>query len=366
MKQKPIFMSSSAEELCRQMQDNYDRMLDSSKKWAEVLAFDPYPQTGLSPREMIWRKNKAKLYRYLSSKDLKHQTPALFIYALINKAYILDLTPGMSMIEHLVNEGYDVYLLEWGDFGWEDRNLGFADFVFDYIAGAVRKVCQFSGTGQISMIGYCMGGTMACMYASLFPFPMVKNLVLLASPIDFTDAGLSSLLLKPESFDVDKIADTFQLMPKAFIDCSLKMLNPVNNFVGTYTRLWKMIDEGMSVNSWRVLNKWMNDNINLPGEAYRQWVKDMYQENKLIRKELVLRGRKIDLGSIGSALLAISGTNDHIVRPQQVQAALKAASSQDKTYVDFPVGHGGLVFGSVAKKSVYPALSEWMSTRSQS
>lgn len=202
------------------------------------------------------------------------------------------------------------------------------------------------------------------MYASLFQQPTVKNLVLLAAPLDFNDAGLSSLWLRPESYDVDKIVDAFELIPRHFVDAGLKMLNPVNNYVATYSRLWKMIDEGLSVHSWRVLNKWMNDNTNLPGEAYRQWIKDMYPGNKLANKQFVLRGHLIDLHRIEANLLALSGINDHIVLPSQVKAALHLTSSADKDYCEFPVGHGGLVFGSIAKKSVYPAMSEWLAMRS--
>lgn len=189
-------------------------------------------------------------------------------------------------------------MLEWGEFEWEDRNLSFADLVMDYIAMAVRKVCQFSRCDELSIIGYCMGGTMAAMYAALFPFPHIKNITFIAAPVDFSDAGASSAWFASDKFDPDKIVDTFKLIPSNFIDYGVKMLNPVNNFWGTYTRLWKMIDEDVPVQSWKVLNKWVNDNMNFPGEAYRQWIKDIYVENKLINKELQLRGHRVDLARI--------------------------------------------------------------------
>ena len=144
-------------------------MLATTTKWSEILTFEPWPQTGMTPKETVWSKNKTKLYRYSAGKAPTHRIPVLFLYALINKAYILDLAPGMSMIEKLVEDGFDVYLLEWGEFEWEDRKLDFADFVYKYIARAVQKVCQYSRSDELSIVGYCMGGTMATMYASLFP-----------------------------------------------------------------------------------------------------------------------------------------------------------------------------------------------------
>lgn len=362
-KQKAI--TGSPDEVGFQLRESYDRLLESTKKTAEILTLDPWPQTGCTPKEVIWRKNKSKLYHYYSGKEPIHRIPVLFTYALINKAYILDLSPGMSMVEHLVNDGFDVYLLEWGEFEWEDRNLTYDDFVYEYIARAVEKVCQKTNSTEISIIGYCMGGTMTAMYASLFTKPKLRNFVLMASPIDFEDSGLTTKWLNTAfGDDVDKVVDTFELIPKEFVDTGLKMLRPVNNFIGTYSRLWKMVDEGKDIYSWKVLNKWVDDNMNFPGGAYRQWINQLYKQNRLVKGEFSLRGNRIDLSRIDANLLALAGINDHIVQPRQVNVALDVFSSKDKTYYEYPIGHGGLVFGKVAKEQVYPQLSAWLATRS--
>lgn len=347
------------------LQEGQDRWLQVTKRWLEILTLDPSPQTGCSPKDVIWRKNKAKLYRYHHTVLRRYKTPVLFLYALINRAYILDITPGMSMVEYLVNEGFDVYMLEWGDFDWEDRKLSFAELIYDYIARAVRRVAVESESEEISLIGYCMGGTMATMYAALFEQPKIRNLVYIASPLDFSNAGISSIWLAAPAFNPDRVADTFQLIPRDFIDMGTKMLNPVNNYLGTYTRLWRLLDEGLSVHAWKVLNKWMNDGINFPGEAYRQWIKEFYQENRLIKNQIVLRGRTVHLQRIKSNLLALVGERDHIVLPDQTAAALEYLGSKEKSYYEFPVGHGGLVFGSVARDQVFPLLANWLRERSE-
>ena len=164
--------------------------------------------------------------------------------------------------------------------------------------------------------------------------------------------------------DADKVVETYGLIPKDFIDTGVKMLRPVNNFIGTYTRLWKSLDEGMPVEAWRALNKWVNDNINFPGEAYRQWIKELYQENKLIKGQFRIKGRQVKLEQIKSSLMVLAGENDHLVLPQQTRAILELSGSKDKTYQSFPVGHGGMVFGSFAKREVYPVISSWLAERS--
>ncbi|MGE5422467.1 MAG: alpha/beta fold hydrolase [Ignavibacteriales bacterium] len=358
------FKARSSVEVGELLQQGYDQWMNTTQRWTEVLTVDPKPQTGCSPKDILWRKNKSKLYHYHATTERKHKTPVLFLYALINKPYILDILPGMSMVEYLVEQGYDVYLLDWGEYQWEDRNLSYADLVFDHVAQSAQRVAFNAESNEITIIGYCMGGTIATMYTALFNTPVTRNMVYIASPLDFTDAGVSSIWLRAPGFDPDKVADTFKLIPKDFIDMGTRMLNPVNNYLGTYTRLWRMLDDGMSVQSWKVLNKWMNDGVNFPGEAYRQWIKEFYQENKLVKNEIVLRGHRVRLDKIKSNVLAMVGEKDHIVLPNQTMAAMDYLGSEDKTYLEFQVGHGGLVFGGTAKNQVFPAINKWLSDRS--
>jgi polyhydroxyalkanoate synthase len=339
--------------------------IETNKRTLEVLTYDPKPQTGCTPKEIIWRKNKSKLYRYQASTGRRYKTPILLLYALINKPYILDLSPGYSLIEYLVAEGYDVYLLDWGEFEWEDRNLSFADFVHDYVAPSVKRVARKAESAEVSLIGYCMGGTIATLYAGIYENPVIRNIVYLAAPIDFSDAGNYTVWLKAPGFDPDRIVDTLQHIPKDYLNWGTKMLNPVSNYLGHYSRLWFNIEEGKSIQFWKVLNKWMTDGISFPGAAYRDWIKEFYQENRLIKNQVVLRGKKVHLQRIKSNLLALVGKKDHISLPHQTRAALNYLGGEDKTYLEFPVGHGGLALGTTAREKIFPTISNWLKDRSE-
>ena len=359
-----IFQAHSPGEAGEVLQQNWEHWLKTTARWREILTYDPRPATGCSPKETIWTKNKAQLYQYQSTYERRYRIPILLVYALINRPYVLDLTPGSSLVEYLVNEGFDVYLLDWGEFEWEDRDITYADLVFDYIATAARKIARYAGSEEISIIGYCMGGTMTTLYAALFDRPILKNLVYLAAPIDFNRAGTYDVWLKAPGYDPDRIADTMELIPKEFIDWGTRMLNPMANYWGTYTRLWKTLEEGKPVHFWKVLNKWSSDNINFPGGAYRDWIRDFYQENKLIKNQVILRGRRVQLQRIRANILAMVGLRDHIVMPHQTAAALSYLRGNDKTYMEFPVGHGGLVLGEVARTQVFPEIAYWLGERS--
>src|SRR5919202_4588040 len=146
-------------------------------------------ETGVTPREVVWTKNKAKLYHYRRADGgataKRRPVPVLMIYGFVLKPYILDLVPGNSLVEYLVEEGFDVYLLDFGISGTEDVGLSIEDLVMDYVHGAVQKVLETSGAGKISLFGHSQGGTLSAMYAALFPDGPLKNLVLLSTPTEF-------------------------------------------------------------------------------------------------------------------------------------------------------------------------------------
>jgi polyhydroxyalkanoate synthase subunit PhaC len=330
-----------------------------------VLSTEAQPEVAPTPKEVIWTKNKAKLYRYISNAPKKHPVPLLLVYALINKPYIMDLTPGGSLVEYLVNRGFDVYLIDWGTPGYEDRNMKLDDYIIDYLPRAVKKVLNTSNAKEVSILGYCMGGTITSIFASLYTDLPIKNLVFMTSPFDFEETGLYGEMLDEEFFDVDKVVETLGLVPPEMIDFGNKLIKPMSNFYGPYVSLVDRSDNERFLQSWKLLQKWLNDGIPFPGEAYRQWIKEFYQHNKLIKGELVVRGRNVDLNNIKANVLNLSGQSDIIAQPHMVEALMDAISSQDKEYIDLPVGHTSIVFGSKANKITYPTIGDWLEERSK-
>jgi polyhydroxyalkanoate synthase len=324
-------------------------------------------ETGQTPKEVIWTRNKARLYRYVPVAEKRYRVPLLLIYALINRPYVLDLLPGNSFAEFLVSRGYDVYLLDWGIPGDEDQNLGFEHYVLDYLPRAVAKVRRAAGSEELSLLGYCMGGTMAAMYAALFPDAGIKNLILLTAPIDFSPEhmGLQGQWLSEKHFDADRVASAFGNIPSELIDLGTRMLKPVTNFVGTYTTMWDRILAGKSMDTWLAMNKWVNDGVPFPGAAFRQWIRNFCQQNELALGEIQLRGRRVDLTRITCALLAIAGTKDHICALPQAEAVMRLVASTDKRFYVVDGGHVGLLTGSEATHHLWPEVDGWLSARSQ-
>lgn len=276
----------------------------------------------------------------------------------------MDLAPGNSLIEYLVEQGYDVFLLDWGEFGYEDKDLGFDDIVFDYVAKAVKKVKKITGSSEISLLGYCMGGTITSIYSALHPSAQIRNIIFMATPIDFSDAGLFTKWLDERYFPIDKLVDTLGLIPAELIDLGNKLLKPITNFYGPSMSLIDKAHDEKFVTRWRLMNTWVSDGTPFPGEAYRQWIKEFYQQNNLMKGELYLRGRKVELGQIKANILNVIAKQDHIALPCQSHAVVDVVGSKDVTTAVVNAGHISLVFGRSATRETYPTIHRWLNERS--
>jgi polyhydroxyalkanoate synthase len=345
-------------------QEAYSRYVAGTKAVLESLDVP----VGLTPRELVWSLNKVQLYRYLPTKPAgeRYRTPLLLIYALINKPFIFDLAPGRSFVEYMVDQGFDVYLLDWGAPGPEDAKTTLDDYVTEYLFRAVRKMRRITGVESISMLGYCLGALLSVIYAAVYPEAPIRNLVLLTAPIDFSHQpeGSLAMWLEEDRLDLDRLVDSFDNVPGELIRFWAKMLKPMENFVGSYVNLWKMIGDEAAVRSWQAINRWVEDIIPFAGEAFRQLVQEYVRENQLVRGEHVIRGKAVDLSKIRVSLLNIIAKYDHLVAPEQSASIMEMVSSEDKELKVIPSTHVGIMVSRSAKYKLWPEVASWLAERS--
>jgi polyhydroxyalkanoate synthase len=328
-----------------------------------ILARGARIPTGTSRKDVVWTRNKTTLYRYRPTAPRVHRTPVLLVYALINKPYILDLRPDNSFVSHLLRDGYDVFLLDWGTPGWEDRDTTLDELVGEHLPKAVERMRRAGAGEDYTLFGYCMGGTMAAMHAALRPAGL-RNLVALTAPIDFSDAGTLSVWTDPRHLDPERVGRALGNVPGSLIDLGTKMLKPVPNLVGAHATMWERLLTGQDMTSWLAMNKWVNDGVPFPGAAFAQWVGDYYQRNRLVRGEVTVRGEPVDLSRVVASVLAIAGARDHIVPPAMARPLVDLVSSADREYLELPAGHVGLLAGSGARTSLWPRVTDWLGSRS--
>ena len=339
------------------------RLPRATLEFTNVVLTTPDAPIAQTPRDVVWTHRKTTLYRYRSSQR-EHALPVLLVFALINRPAIFDLRPGNSFVEFLLEEGFDVFLVDWGVPDEEDADMGLAEFVCDELHWAVRETLRSAGSEELSLIGWCIGGTLCAMYCALHPEGPVRNAVLLTTPIDPRNS-LYTTWVGGEDFDVDLIADSYPAIPGAGIDFANKLMKPVTNFFTTYRRLFQSLLEGRDPRrSYQAMAKWVADNPPFPSRAYREWITWMYRENRLVSGRLRLRGQRVDLRRIDQNLLVVTAGADHIAPPPTTVPLLELVSSGDVTHLDRPGGHIGLMAGSGAKHEIWPELSRWLAERS--
>src|SRR3954462_392819 len=95
--------------------------------------------------------------------------------------------------------------------------------------------------------------------------------------------------------------------------------------------LLEVMDDKKKLLNFLRMEKWIADRPHHPGEAAKQWLKDLYQDNKLVRNELELGGRTVDLGNITCPVLNVFAKDDHIIPPATSQALGGKVGTSDYT-----------------------------------
>src|SRR6516225_2108539 len=353
--------SPTAADLCAELH----RIYEKAQTFKRLLTTDA--RVAQTPKTVVWALNKAKLYHYAPAvaPEKRKKLPLLMVFAIMNRPHVLDLRPGHSFVEYMLARGYDLYLLDWGAPGPEDRNLKFDDYVLEYLPRAIRKVKSVSGRDEFSMLGWCLGALISTLYAALRPDDGLKNLALLTAPLDFSDKTAGGFIrwTSHQAFNPDKIVDTFGNVPGEMIDYGAKALKPVENFVRNYLNLWDNLDNPKVVESWHAMNTWVRDNIPMAGGAYRQLINEFYKENRLIEGTLMLRGERVDLGKLTANVLNVIAEADHITPPCQSEGVMPRIGSQDKEVFRVRGGHIGIMAGSGAEKNTWPHIEQWLAAR---
>lgn len=318
---------------------------------------------GVTPSEVVYEEDKAKLVHYMSDKKPKYKTPLLFVFALVNRPYIFDLKEGRSVIAQFVNAGFDVYLLDWGIPNQAERHLTPDDYINGYLLNAVDYLRERCDSTKVSLLGYCMGGTIATMFTAMHQ-GLIKNLLTLAAGIDFsTREGLINLWTDPKYFDVDKFVDAVGNVPAEFLQNAFLMLKPVQNLIEKPITFWENSHKEGFLEDFLTMEAWLSDNVPVPGEMYRQWAKYLFQKNLLVQNRMPVGKHIVDLRKITCPLMNLMAAKDDLVPPSQSEPLNDLISSTDKEKIVVPSGHIGLSIGGYAQKNVWPKVCDWLGER---
>lgn len=330
------------------------------RKGSEVLLGTLDTTIASTPFETVYEEDRIRL-KYYRPEKIKASTPLLVVYALINRETMLDLQPERSVVRSFLESGQEVYMIDWGYPSAKDRYLTIGDHVNGYIDRCVETVRRRHQIDKINLMGICMGGSFCVMYAALHP-TKIQNLVTTVTPTNFdTDAGL--LHIWTRDMDVDALVDTYGNIPGDIMNTGFLLLNPARLMIDKYRGFWSNMDNKAFVENFVRMEKWIFDSPAVPGETFRQFIKDCYQNNLLIRSKLELDGHRVDLKNITMPLLNIFAKFDHLVPPPACDQLTREVGSQDVEDVCLETGHIGIYVSSRFQKLFTPKIVSWLAQR---
>jgi len=326
---------------------------------------------GQTPSEVVYTENKLELLHYKPEEagievpeEERSDVPVLVVYALINKPYILDLQPERSVVRRLLEAGHDVYLIDWNEPSQLDQFLTLDDYVNRYMDNCVDEVRERSGKDKINVLGYCMGGTKSAMYASLHP-EKVNALALMAAGLYFEDTGgVLEEWGSDEYYDPEDVTEAFGNVPSTMLDVGFALMDPVDNYVSKYVRLYDNLEDEDFVENFARMERWLGEGIDLAGETYEQFLTDVYQDNKLYENELELDGKHVDVTDIDMPLLQITGEYDHLIPSSASIPFNDVVGTDDIETIEYPTGHIGLSVSGSSHADVWPRVAEWFHEQS--
>lgn len=315
-----------------------------------------------TPKELVWQDDLVKLYHYKRDTPPKSKIPVLVSFAIMNRQDVLDLQPDRSLMKKLLDEGLDIYLMDWGYPQKRHRYLTMEDYILGFMNDAVDFVRKSTGNKKIHKMGICQGGTFSAIYASIFP-EKLQTLTTYVAPYDFS--GNECMLYRwTKDLDIDAMIDANNGLVKAdMIDNGFAMLKPSAN-ISKYLGIMDSLDNEEKMLNFLRMEKWKADCPDQAGEMFRKYIKDLWQDNKLIKGQFELGKNKVDLKNATMPFLNIYATDDNIIPNSSTIPVNEVIGSKDKEMYPFPGGHIGVFVGTRSQKELGPKVAQWVIDRS--
>jgi polyhydroxyalkanoate synthase len=363
--------SARTAELVREMAGFNTKVAAALKKLNAIT--DHQVEIATTPKDEIFRSDKVTLYRYRPLAEQRTGAPVLMVYSLIGRQTMTDLQEDRSLVRNLLGQGVDLWVVDWGNASRADRWLTIDDYVLGYLDDCVAAMRDAAGAEKVNLLGICEGGVFVLAYAALEP-TNVQNLILTITPLDFhaderdekLERGFINVWTRSLSGeDVDKMIELWGVLPGEFMGAVFSMLTPIRSITKYNLDLLDVVDDEAKLLNFLRMEKWLADRPHHPGEAAKQWLKDLYQENRLVNNSWVLAGRTVDLSQVTMPVLNIYAQADHIIPPPTSRALTGKLGTTDYTELGVPGGHIGMFVSSRSQGIVGHGIVDWLAERDQ-
>jgi polyhydroxyalkanoate synthase subunit PhaC len=314
------------------------------------------PGVGCTPRTVIWSMGRASLMHYTAGADAGR--PAiLLVPSLINRSYIWDLRHGDSFVEHLLDAGYDVLCLDWGEPDARDAHNTMSTYVDEYMTAAVAAATRRCASVPI-VIGHCFGGLIAVLWAASTD-QQPPALITLAAPTNWDEVGPLSWLTRQGRIEPEDVLDETGNVPPAAMLAAFQMIRPLGDVV-TYVTLFDRLHDREATQAIWALMAWARGHIPFPGTTFVEMIRKLSRENSLTTGKVAFGGRIRELSNITAPFLNIYGSKDHVAPPESVKPLTGLVGSHRAEQRELKAGHIGLLIGSTMRGKTMPAVIGWL------
>ena len=346
-----------AEKVTRELLEFNSRLAQGLNTLARIGAVE----VGTSAREEVAREEGWSLYHYVPTVEAPCRIPVLVVYALVNRPYMADLQPDRSLIKGMLDAGLDIYLLDWGYPDESDRFRTLDDYINIHMHRCVETICAEHRLTSINLLGICQGGVFSLCYTTLH-HDKVRNLVTTVTPVDFHTADdLLSHFVR--HVDLDLMVRAFGNIPGEMLNWAFLSLKPFRLMGQKYVDVVDSFGDEEKVRNFLRMEKWIFDSPDQAGSAFLDFVRQFYQENRLVKGSATVGTRTVDLRRITIPILNIFARDDHLVPPDSSRALGACVGTQDYTEMEFPGGHIGVYVSGRARATLPPAIADWIRKR---
>jgi polyhydroxyalkanoate synthase len=350
-------------DLLNRVERDVERALRRSRNGLRYAAGTTRPKVGRTPKDVVWRRHKAELWRYRSD-ERRYRPPLVIVHSLVSRSYVLDLYPGNSAVEFFLRSGLDVFLLDWGVPDEADAGNTLETYVDGGIPDAIAAACETAGTDDVNLLGYCFGGVLSLLAAARHPELPIRNLALMATPVDYSQMETITALIRDGRLDPEDVVEPTGNVAPDVIENGFKLLKPTAE-VTQYATLWENLWNDEFVEGYQAMGQWARDHIPFPGAAFAQTVEGLVRPNGLMEGTFELGGERVDLRAIKRPVLNIMAERDHIVPLAAAEPVLDLIGSEEKEELRLAAGHAGLVAGRKAAKVTLPGIAGWFAEHSE-
>ena len=321
----------------RNFLEDVDRLF-SGKPQPDVNRFRPGVDVAVTKGKVVYRNRLIELIQYTPTTDMVRPEPVLIVPAWIMKYYILDLSPANSLVRHLVDQGFTVFMISWKNPEPQDRDLSLEDYRQSGIEAAIEAIGEIVPNQKVHAAGYCLGGTLLTIAAAAmarYRRDRLATVTLLAAQADFTEAGeltlfvneaqisfLEDLMWEQGFLDASQMAGAFSLLRSADLIWSkrvreylLGVREPINDLMA-----------------------WNADGTRLSYQMHSDYLHKLFLDNDLAEGRYTVGGRPISIGDIHAPMFLVSTEYDHVA-PWRSVYKLHLFADSDITFVLTNGGH---------------------------